>query len=377
MRKDKFDFINDILAERNLENDLKERFFKLVSKELELGLSSFREIEYRITQLENNINRSLPPGTEELNSGTGVKAKPKKGLPRPKQTSDVLSWFRDASKQLKVLTHDFNIPTEPITYDQLLISIEKEIEELKANYPNAKDYFLNHINRFALEKDPVWYYGFGTNRVTMNTGWSTTSFKAWYLKEYALWQEDNTRRIHPINDSYWNANLIEPFRKTYEIKDNSLTEIFNEVIAQIFSANDLLVFDIHIDKSLEFARHLLDVNALAESLLIMLRLIREKGYQHKRFRIEVNYRSNFLNWQSAIVICHIDSDSKIPILNNPNLIGGEFSSIQKQLWSVCNWYIEANFNGVGYRKYLLDDSKSKDVKLENAVEGFTHYILLY
>ncbi|WP_273215705.1 hypothetical protein [Runella zeae] len=368
MQKTKADFINDMLKDKRLDLPLKEKFIELASKEL---LNAENENRKRIEELEKRIKstNNLKDSNIIINNQRVHKEKNTFIPPNPQHTKNFLSYFRD-SEGLKYLTHDYpNIATK-IPRDKLLATARNEFEEAKSKYPQASSKLIRRVEEFAFKDSPNWSIRKGATEEFIRYGWSCLEFIEW----------ENKSAVHPCRDAFWDKKMIEPFKKTIEIRDGLLLEVVEENIELIFSKDDLEVFSISYDKTnLLSGRFFTDVDWFGQAIYKILNVIKDKANKNHYYTITITYEEPFEENFKCLKIIHHDSKPNAPSNRNFNE-GGNFKDIIKDLWSLCNWAIEAEFTDGFKRKYLLWDSNIKNTNIEipaDSVKGFTNLLIFY
>jgi len=368
----KVDFIADLLADKRIDLSLKEKTFELASKEVKGILSIESENSERILEIEQKLSRFKYLKNNEYPNkyiSKGLTTNPNES-PKPLDTKKFLSYFRE-SNGLKYLTHDFPDLANPIPREKLLSIAKGEFEEAKENYPKTSVKLIRRIEEFAFKESPKWTIRKGDREIENNYGWSSTDFIEW---------QENAVVKHPCRSSEWNKKMIEPFKRTIEVRDGLLLELIEEAISLAFTKDDLELFEFNYDKSaLLSGRFFTDVDWLGQAFYKIFCGIKDKGEKQGCFKISIEYIDNFSDTFKSIKIIHHDSkplsDSNFKFVD-----GGTFRDIRNALWSLCNWAIEAEFTN-GYRqKFLLWDSSIKETDKEitqNETKGFTHLLLFY
>lgn len=372
MQKDRIDFIADLLADKRINLPLKEKTFELASKEVKGILSIESENSERILEIE----RQLSVFNNTSNNGEIMKFEPKtssnkqNNSPKPSDTKQFLSYFRE-SEGLKYLTHDFKDLANPIPRKELLSIAKEEFEEAKKKYPKTSEKLILRIEEFAFEENPRWTIRKGEQEITNTHGWSS--------KDFIEWQENAVVK-HPCRSSEWNKKMIEPFKRTIEVRDGLLLELIEESISLAFTKDDLELFEFSYDKnSLLSGRFFTDVDWFGQALYKIFCGIKDKGEKQDCYKISIEYVNNLNDTFKIIKIIHHDSK---PMSNSSSKFtdGGNFRDIRNALWSLCNWAIEAEFTNGYRRKFLLWDSniKQTDTQIkQKEVKGFTHLLLFY
>ena len=94
MSKSKIDFISDLLASKRLDASMKQKFFELAAKELQLLGMSHQDIYDRLNQIENKI-QSFDQGTIKPPIINPPPSENKFIIPDPKETNAFLVNFNN------------------------------------------------------------------------------------------------------------------------------------------------------------------------------------------------------------------------------------------------------------------------------------------
>ncbi len=396
MQKDKIDFIVDLLADNRIEASLKEKVSDLATKELKRIFSVESENRERILEIEKKIlekteivlkhwtseevnveSKKLNNPFEALDSiqkGDNIESniRPKshtKSLPNPLHTKNFLTYFRD-SEGLKYLTHDYKDLANKIPRKLLLSIAKREFDEAKKKYPDVNYKLLRRVEEFAFKENPNWTIRKGKKEITINLGWKA--------KEFIDWEASSL--VHPCMDSVWNTKMIEPFKKTIEVRDGLLLDIIEEAISLVFSKEDLDIFVINYNKhNLLSGRFFTDVDWFGQAIYKILSGTKKKAENNGFYNISIEYLEVFEDNYKCLKIIHHHSKPNRSSKSN-DLVSGDFNDIKKDLWSLCNWAIESEFSNGFRRKYLLWDSNIGETDFEvskEEVKGFSHLLLFY
>lgn len=375
---EKEEFITKLLNHQGLKANDRERILLLSCKELTKNSSTeILEIKTKLSVMEGRILKALSEGkVKEIN----VENDPPKNTfkpPTPKETMLFLSNFRE-SEAIKFLTHDFKDPFTPPIYEDFINSVRIELDVQKKKYPNIPMSLIERIENFIFEPKPNWYITNGNEKKYFNTGWSALEFKNWYLDRYNDWKINPSIKVHPKYSSKWNSEMIEPFKKSVQIREGYLLTLINECINHVFTEVEKSnKYDISINKTnFSNADFYTDVNFLRNGIIHILESIKDNvGYN---FKINISFDSSYLEVYSCIKIEHIDSVSSK--LLNENKMGGSFNSIFNDFKNLCLWAIEYTYNEKNYSRYILYDSKlsnNKNKEIDYKPKGFTHLLIFY
>lgn len=377
MEKGRIDFIADLLADKRISTAFKEKAFELAGKEIQNVLhienenrEKILEIEKKITVKEEGSYSKTCIVVDEQQIKEVQPLRPAKPAPpNPLHTKNFLTYFRDG-EGLKYLTHDYKDLRHKITREDLIKIAKKEFEEAKENYPQTSIRLIRRVEEFAFKESPDWTITKGRNEEHIHIGWSA--------KEFVLWEKNSN--VHPCKDSRLNKEMIEPFKRTIEVRDGILLDVVNESIDFAFTKEDFELFEFQYDKdNLMSGRFFTDVDRFGQALYRILSCIKDKGEKHGNYNISILYDE--VDNLKIVKIVHHNS--------KPNCSsefkfseGGDFGEIRSNLWSLCNWAIEAEFTNGCRRKYLLYDSSiqasERDKELNcKEIEGFSYILYFY
>jgi hypothetical protein len=377
MSNSKIDFISDLLAHKNIKVADKERFFLLAKEELKTIDVGSEGIIKRLNEVEENIVKRLEKeGSISESKETDSSSKSTNRMyHRPKETKSFLALFNN-SEGIKYLTHKFN--SDKPEYDDFINLCNREFEENKKKYPNTSGKLLKRIEEFTFKEIPDWYIRNGKEKKFFKMGWSEPSFVEWYKQT----------NIHPALDAKWNEEMLIPFKESIEVRAGNLYSIVEQTLKYADVSDE--VFEIMLKKdSLNTAEFYTDVDSFQQSLFLIFTMIKERARKNLKICISIDYENETLHEGDfkKMIITHIDSKAT-KISCDPEFAKGDFNSIIKNLWGLCNYEIQAEFpDGYYKRIFLTDDSKeyrnyvlpNKAISIEdtNIVKGFTHILKFY
>lgn len=369
--KNKFEFIVDLLNEKAVNSNYKEKMIKLISNEIEAVSSQDELILKRIEKIEKIINNQV----KEINTNNPIPEDKHKvtQFHKPKETFELLSSFSSHDGGIKNLTHSFN--SGYIEYDELLKNCKEEFENGKIKYPNVPSALLSRIEQFAFSDNPNWYYMRGNKKIHKSIGWSEPTFIKWYKE----------KQIHPANDAFYASEMINPFKETIQVRSDlgNLTKLIEELKVITFNKS----LNVTLEESVHSAQFYTDVDRLG--LAIYHIFIAIKHASDKNFLDEVVINYSIKNNYKQLEIIHIDS-TPTKSVDDYDFLGGDLSSAKNYLWSLCNYDIMAIFKEGAFRKVILSDKINemeknesnkwigKNFPIENElVKGFTHVLKFY
>jgi hypothetical protein len=373
IRKNKFEFIADLLNKKAISTNNREKLFKLISSEIGAVTTQDSILLKRIEQIEKTIGK-----TQIKSNGNENKDDPKKGkkvihFPKPKQTFELLSSFSSNDGGIKNLTHSFNYGY--IEYDELMKNCKEEFEEAIKEYPNVPIALLERIKQFAFSETPNWYYFRRNEKISIKKGWSEPTFIKWYKENH----------IHPANDSYYAKEMIIPFKETIQVRSDlgNLIKLIQELSAITFNKS----VNVTINETVYSAQFYTDVDRLGLAIYHIFMAIKQASDKNFCDEVVINYtiQNNF----KQLEIIHIDS-TPTKSVHDYDFLGGDLNSSKNYLWSLCNYDIIAKFKEGAFRKVILSDKEGETEKSESGnsigksfpidsdiVKGFTHVLKFY
>lgn len=381
MDKNKYDFIKELLEDKRIKPNQRERILKLAAKEISFEGS----LAERVEKIEEVIFKNDPPkdknetidNNNDMTHGETVK------LPKSYYYPSGLYKFLMAYNQDEVLKSTCHL----IDSDELEIinnycdTIEYDFKkhyaaiiesyDILENNMFAPTYIKSLIRGYLSGKD---YYG-----KNLKKGWSDHEIKYnWGMSEIIEWSESNSN-IPPNPDEGFSEtidnlgfefeNPIEingefyPFYKDFVLlfkrmfhirQDNSLLEIiikYNESK----NWNDKIDFDININTFPENIEIFTDVDKVLQSYNNLLSLIDEFKKEEKpkvKLKLYENSNSVFLS------INHVNSQFGKSLEScKGRLIGQKYRPIINKLNGICNIYLKADFGQNQYAKFAIWDKK--------------------
>lgn len=329
MVKDKYDFILDLIENKKLNTSQKERVLRLAVLEAKKeGEKKDTEFLKRLEELEKEIKGDNNHG-REIN-------KQKRSPSRPKETFELLSHFSDQEGGMKNLTHAFN--SNHIAYEDLIKQCKEEFEAGKKRFQNVPAALLKRIEEFAFSENPSWFIMRGEEKIVKKIGWSDPVFVKWYKEN----------QIHPANDSYYNSEMIVPFKETIQVRSDSgnLIKLLDELSEKVFQKSVKLI----INDSIKSAQFYTDVDRLGSAIYHIFCAIKQASLKNFCDEVEIDYKVD--NGVKIIRIVHIDSEPTKSV-HDVDFLGGDLGNVMKNLWSLCNYDIWARFKEGEYRKVIL------------------------
>jgi hypothetical protein len=380
--KNKYDFIQEVLENKRLKPDQRERVLQLAAREI----GGEKSLDERISELEKILKDN---GRKEENLlkiesersitsyiDKGLKKENKIPIHKPLDTKNLLLPFQN-SQGLKFLTHSFN--GEKPAYEEFMQICKSEFKQAKDDFPNASTKLVGRIEVFAFKEDPEWYLRNGKSKKIYNTGWSKPVFIEWY----------KSSSNHPFNSSKWKKDMIIPFKDTIEVRAGTLWKLVEDQIDMAFGLAKVDFKFIKNEELINTAEFYTDVDMFQQAIFNIFCQIKDIGERLFKFRVKIDFENQTINGGKfkVLTITHVNS-KPTKVADDPELAKGDLKTIQGNLFGLCNYEILGEFPNSTFAKriFLTDDRNeyqnyvkpNKSMPIENGViEGFTHVLKFY
>lgn len=377
MAKNKYDFIQEILANGRVTPAQKERILLLsiqeLKKEESIVLEKLKEIEsfYHKNDILRRIEDSLNALKSEKNTGRSAshdnKIIPE---PNPKHMADFMSLFNQRDG-LKYLTHDYDENSE-FDIDKFLISANN-IFNYYTQELNIPQSLWRIVKQFAFDSKQTEWTSISSDYkkpLPITVGWATKELREW-SKKY---------KLHPIrNEEY--ERIINDFKKITRIESPNLEILINQVVEEIFKSEiKSFSFDkIDLTKA-DFYSH---VGFLKKALEVIFEEIKKRSDSLSKKRIAIKYERSISDdgyFIRKIKIVHYKSypEKELKLILEEWQNKGNMGKIQYNLSGYCHWSVETVIEGVSQRVNILKENHISEYEpLEYEAEGFTHILTFY
>lgn len=396
MAKTKYDFIKELLEDKKINQNQRERIIELASREISLEGT----LEERVQKIEDIIFKENQPKTTLDNSNTSKdKVNP---LPKYQEPSDLYVFLFEYNQNpvLRYTCHDID--------SEALISINELCKSETYNFKKHLELIINefekHVtNSFAPNVVPqIRGYLTGNDYFgnPIKNGWTTDSIKVnWSSPELHLWAEQNLNcppnlseslagnqeiELFPIApqinspitcDPIQNfTQLVLHFKNLFHIKSGkqSLQAILKR-INSFRKWNDQIDFAIdnqHFPDNLE---HFTNVDKLTEVYNKLLELIIEHHLNEEKPIVKISYFEDIQN--VYLSIHHINGVYRKSILNTLDRPGEQFNKlINNQINGLCNLFLRADFGNKQYASINLWNGKNREAKELHKFQGVEHLL---
>lgn len=395
MAKNKYDFIKELLEDKKIHQNQRERIFELASKEISLEGS----LEERVQKIEEIIFNINTGSVDSIIDNPPTSQLPKyfnpfhlyKFLYEYNQNNVLRSTCHDADSGEIEKIVDY-CESEKYCFSKHLNKIIESYSEHENKY-SAPPQVKAMIRGYLTGKD---YKGGeligGWSSGKININWSSPNLNEWTSKhtnippninevlagdlEIDLFQI-NPQVISPIsNDPIQNfTQLVLHFKNLFHLRSGnqslrSILERFN----QFKKWNEKIDFEIPEDNFPNNLEHFTDVDKLTQVYNKILQLIIEQNFNNDKPKIKLKYYEE--NQMIYFSIHHVNGKYNKTIHNTLNRpYGQSYSSmIEKQINGLCNLYLKADFGNGNFAEINLWDGKKLNASEIDAFVGVEHLL---
>jgi hypothetical protein len=387
----KFNFIKQLLENEKFNTPQKERFLKLVSRELESASEFDSQVSEEIRLIKENIQIIEKEKKEckiKINKNLILENKheyPK--IHNARLLVNLMNQFSDNSKALKYATHSWE-HGKFLSYEDFMEKINEEWSTIKNELKSLNSRLSAKISNFLFnnklgqKKDENYYHAWGEKKLKF--GWSSEELKIYMnmdknkdpfscpITEEIIVLEENNSLI--LFDNY-----VTEFKNEIEIReDNSaLEKLINNLWEKELGFTDFVVKQIDT-KGVSFFT---DVPYLKSVLKIIFNSFKQRP---QFFEINCQVYQNFdLGYIELSISQHGSKCNRS--IDDPKIVkpkGGDFSTIINNLKNLSDFSVigEFNDNKVYRINYLSSDKEDKRIeRSENFYPGlgFTYLLKFY
>lgn len=372
-KKNKIDFIADLLADKRMDVPLKEKTFELASKEIKSVSNIENGNLERILKIENRL--------EELRNGVVNKTKNTK-IKFYHNLQETIKLLKLFDSDLKYLTHRWDSNSIFIR-EALLEKAKKELNKYAEWGENEKG--GSKITGYKVP-EPLWrrIYNFIDKNNNLNKkeedaewfvhhlfGETFNAYYSWGSDKFIEWFQNSTTK--DISAEEINKNMIAPFKNSIQIRDGNLQKHIEPLV------NKELGNEFNVEyKNLAQAKFYTDIQGLMGGIISILKeSIMTWAKENDRFNVKFEFVETLK--ERYLKIVHLKSKCTLNS-SNPDFLGGSLKGIaEKNLNKICNWSIEASFKDGNKRINILSDDKNLDEieEIDYEPEGFTHILYFY
>jgi hypothetical protein len=396
MARTKYDFIKELLEDKKINQNQRERILELASKEISIEGT----LEERIQKIEEIIFKdeidSLPGNTNVKPGGPKLNSLPKYFDPfnlynflfnyNQNQILRTTCHDIDANELMSILEY---CKTDNYIFSEHLKLIVTAYEEHEKTY-SAPRQIKALIRGYLTGKD---YYG-------INVGWSSKNIKInWSSIDLSIWTNENSN-IPPnssnilLRDNKVKSYKIEPqikspitekviqtftqlvlhFKNLFHLKSGpqSLKEIIKRVNSEKGWAEgvDFEIDNLTFSNNLE---HFVDVEKLIQAYNKIIELIIDQHKADEKPKVKLKYYAE--NKKILFSIHHLNGVYNKTIENTIERLGQTYTSLIKlQINGLCNLRVKADFGNKNYSEINIWDGIDRTPTNIPHFEGVEHIL---
>ncbi len=396
MTKTKYDFIRELLDDKKINQNQRDRILELASKEISLDGT----LEERVQKIEEIIFKEKTESTVEIIE-TKLSKQKIKHLPQYLDPYHLYYFLFQYNQNpiLRTTCHDIDAnelksildfcKTESYIYSEHLKAIVTAYEEHEKAYP-APFQIKALIRAYLTGKDYKGEF----------VGWSSKNIKVnWSNADIAIWANENTNNppnssIILLRDKKVKSYKIEPqikspitekviqtftqlvlhFKNLFHIKSGS--QSLREIIQRVNLEKDwidLIDFEINNIEFIDNLEHFVDVEKLIQGYIKIIELIIDQHKVIGKPKIGLKYFDE--NHKIYFSIHHLNGVYNKTIENTVERLGQTYTSlIKNQINGLCNLRIKADFGNGKYAEVNLWDGVKRTSTKISSFEGVEHLL---
>jgi hypothetical protein len=394
MTKTKYDFIRELLEDKKINQNQRDRILELASKEISLDGT----LEERVQKIEEIIFKEKTESNVEIIE-TKLSKQKINNLPQYLDPCHLYNFLFQYNQNpiLRTTCHDLDAnelksilefcKTESYNYNEHLKAIVTAYEEHEKAYP-APFQIKALIRGYLTGKDYKGEF----------VGWSSNNIKVnWSSVDVAIWANENTNNppnssIILLREKKVKSYKIEPqikspitekviqtftqlvlhFKNLFHIKSGpqSLREIIQRVNLEK-DWIDLIDFEINNIEFIDNLEHFVDVEKLIQGYIKIIELIIGQHKVIGKPKIRLKYFDE--NHKIYFSIHHLNGVYNKTIENTVERLGQTYTSlIKNQINGLCNLRIKADFGNGKYAEVNLWDGLNRTSTKISNFEGVEH-----
>lgn len=403
----KYTFIQNLLENEKFNLSQKERFLKLVSKELEKSSEvnnqileeiknnvqlkknaevsnlNLREIINEVASIKRNelhqrkINEKIEKNLSQLNNSSITNKSENKITnlePNPKHVADFMTLFNQR-KGLKYLTHDYDEDSE-FNLDKFLISAHKVFvqETQKLNIPQS---LWRIVQKFAFDSKQSAWTSISEDYqkdIPIKIGWATPGLRNW----------SKQNNLHPKRHEEFNR-IINAFKRITRIERSNLDNLIDATLENVLG-NEIENYKITKTALLkaDFYSH---VRFLKDAFKIIFEEIKKRSDFSDKREVTIKYERSISDegyYLRKIVITHHNSfpNKELGLCLKEWQEKGNMGKIKEKLRGYCHWSVKTMIDGKPTKVNILKEKETPKYEIFNsektvAQDGFTHVLTFY
>jgi hypothetical protein len=395
MAKTKYDFIRELLEDKKINQNQRERILELTSKEISLE----GKLEERVQKIEEIIFKDQPETSIEKITETSKQNK--SDLPNYIDPYHLYRFLYEFNQNpvLRSTCHDVDsdelqkindyCSSENYCFSSHLRKIIENYEQHEKSYfapPKVKALIRGYLTGKDYEKNQL-KNGWSSGSIEIN--WSSPKLNEWAIEnsnippnineilagdlEIELLQIEpqiiSPISYHPIQNF---TQLVLHFKNLFHLKsgDQSLKAILCRLNSQK-KWNEKIDFEIDEDSFPSNIEHFTDVDKLTQAYNKIVQLIIEQHNGDDKPRVKLSLSEK--NHTVFLSILHRNGYYNKTIQNTIDRIGQSYSSLIGNLLNgLCNLRLKADFKNGTYAEINLWDGKKREAIDLHNFEGVEH-----
>lgn len=367
MDQNKINFISNLLTNKKISLEDREKIFVLATKEIykmdNTSETLLSNVLLRIEQLEK---RDL----ENVSVRDAARKHDAPSLVR------LLKTFTLNEKSLKYTTHSWEYGKFE-SYDDFKAKIANEWNAIKLEIKNLNSRLAAKISNFLFNDNLGDKYQWGESYLKF--GWSSPALVQFMKDQYDPFMcpiPNSVKEKERIGGLLYFRDYVSIFKNEIEIREDS--NALETIFFDLWESEVGYDFNVIMDDSIKGVSFFTDVPYLKATLRLIFKNFKTRPqYPNISVKIVSNFKEKYL-------ILKITQDNSICLrdVNDPKILevsGGDFGTIIKNLENLADFSILSEFkNKEKYRiNYLVSqDNVSRIETIEN-ISGFTYELKFY
>jgi hypothetical protein len=420
MAKTKYDFIKELLEDKKINQNHRERILELASKEISLegtleervqkieDLLFKKEGKLKLTEesiFSKNLKKMLNDGEIENNLAaknlfdTGPNEE--NLLPRYLNPCHLYNFLfqYNQNKILRTTCHDI----DSNELESILEFCKTETYEFKEHLKNIHDAYSNHERtHFAPYQVKALIRGYLTGKDNKDNpikGWSSKNIKInWNSDELFKWADQNIETPPNLNEDIAGMKEIEllefsqinsaitathvqnftqlvlHYKNLFHIKSG--LQSLNEIIKRVNSERNWIEkADIEFDEDrfINNLEHFTDVEKLVQAYNKIMDLVIDQHNLTEKPKVKLSYYQE--NHKVTFSIHHLNGVYNKTIENTIERLGQTYTAlIKNQINGLCNFHLKADFGKHQFAEINLWNGKNRESKHIQAFQGVEHIL---
>ncbi len=397
MEKSKYDFIKELLENKNIHQSHRERILELTSKEISLDgtlderLRKIEEIiyedksstsfeKYGVSQNEiktNNLPTYFPPYylykfLLEYNQNPILRT-----TCHEVDSNELFSILEFCNKESYNLDDHLKLIVSEYQKHEDTYKATHQSKALIRGYLTGKDYYGNEtewgLNKIKINWSSIEISKWATENPQTPPNSSTLLLREKKIKKFEI----NPNIKSPITEKPIQSftQLVLHFKNSFHVKSGaqSLYEIIRRVNEQKLWS-DKIDFNINNNEFSNNLEHFLDVEKFIQAYNKIIELIIEQNRSNDKSKVGLKYFEE--NKKVIFSINHLDGVYNKTIENTIERLGQTYTSLIKyQLNGLCNLHLKADFGNQKYAEVNLWNGEERTFSKLSTFQGVEHQLI--